>query len=194
MNQSPFNIEQHWLCPATHLPSPNFNARPDEQDISLLVIHNISLPPFPQISQEQLEYDYVSDFFLNKLEVGAHPYFAEIAEMKVSSHLFIRRSGEIIQYVPFNQRAWHAGTSHYQGRDNCNDFSIGIELEGCDDIAYEPIQYQKLNSVTKCLFEYYTKLNAHKTTGHEYIASGRKTDPGRAFNWQKYFQALAENK
>ena len=183
-------IEDHWLDCANRQPSPNYNDRPDESDISLLVIHNISLPPF-NAEAEAAKKDYVTDFFLNKLDYDEHPYFQEIVGLEVSSHLYIRRDGEMIQYVPFNKRAWHAGRSQYQQRENCNDFSIGIELEGCDDVAYTKIQYQQLESVTEAIFSAYPEINAHRITGHEFIAPIRKTDPGRAFNWQQYFRRLA---
>ena len=183
-------IEDHWLDCANRQPSPNYNDRPDESDISLLVIHNISLPPF-NAEAEVAKKDYVTDFFLNKLDHDEHPYFQEIVGLEVSSHLYIRRDGEMIQYVPFNKRAWHAGRSKYQQRENCNDFSIGIELEGCDDVAYTDLQYQQLELVTRAIMTAYPQINAHRITGHEFIAPIRKTDPGRAFNWQQYFQRLA---
>jgi AmpD protein len=123
-------IEQGWLDAATRLQSANTDARPDPADISLLVVHNISLPP------EQFGGPYIGQLFCNCLDPDEHPYFAEIAHLKVSSHLLIDRLGKIIQFVPFGQRAWHAGVSQFEGRDNCNDFSIGIELEGADNIAY----------------------------------------------------------
>ena len=178
-------ICDHWLVNAQRCPSPNYNQRPDGE-VSLLVIHNISLPP------KQYGGGFVEDFFCNQLDAKAHPYFRDIAELKVSSHLFIRRDGSVVQFVPFNQRAWHAGQSCYSGRDNCNDFSIGIELEGCDDEPYADIQYTELASITDALMQAYPNITAERITGHEFIAPRRKTDPGRAFKWQRLFSRLAE--
>jgi AmpD protein len=185
-----FVIEQGRLVQARWCPSPNFNARPQNEngEVSLLVIHNISLPP------AQFGTGCVQQFFCNQLDTTAHPYFAEIKDLQVSSHLFIERDGQITQFVNFNDRAWHAGKSCYQRRENCNDFSIGIELEGTDDLAYTQVQYEVLVAVTRALFLTYSKLHAGRITGHEQIAPQRKTDPGNAFNWQKLFQALLNKK
>lgn len=185
-----FVIEQGRLVQARWCPSPNFNARPQNEngEVSLLVIHNISLPP------AQFGTGCVQQFFCNQLDTTAHPYFAEIKDLQVSSHLFIERDGQITQFVNFNDRAWHAGKSCYQRRENCNDFSIGIELEGTDDLAYTQVQYEVLAAVTRALFLTYSKLHAGRITGHEQIAPQRKTDPGNAFNWQKLFQALLNKK
>jgi AmpD protein len=177
-------VNNHWLNIAQKSPSPNFNARPDGE-ISLVVVHNISLPP------KQYGGPFVEDFFCNRLEVSADPYFAEISHLEVSSHLFIRRDGSIIQFVPFNQRAWHAGLSHYSGRDNCNDFSIGIEMEGCDDEAYCNEQYISLQQVTRVLMLAYPLISSDRITGHEFISPRRKTDPGSAFKWQRLFSDLS---
>lgn len=177
-------IEDHWLTNAQRCPSPNFNQRPNDE-ISLLVVHNISLPP------KQYGGPYVEDFFCNRLDSSAHPYFSEIAQLEVSSHLFIRRDGAIIQFVPFNQRAWHAGLSQYAGRDNCNDFSIGIEMEGCDDEAYSDAQYQALATTCQTLMAAYPEITRDKITGHQFIAPQRKTDPGPAFSWQRLFSDLS---
>ena len=176
------SIENHLLLEAQYEPSPNFGERPDPSDIDLLVIHNISLPP------GQFGTRAVSDFFTNQLDVEAHPYFQTIADLKVSSHLFIERDGSIVQFVPFNKRAWHAGQSCFQGRSNCNDFSIGIELEGTDDVPYDDRQYEALAAVTQSLVSYYPKINKDRITGHENIAPGRKTDPGPSFSWD-YFRS-----
>lgn len=176
-------ISHHWLIEAQRCPSPNYNQRPISE-ISLLVIHNISLPP------KQYGGGFVEDFFCNQLDSNAHPYFKDIAELKVSSHLFIRRDGSVVQFVPFNKRAWHAGQSHYSGRDNCNDFSIGIELEGCDDEAYSDNQYDMLAKVTQSLMLAYPNITADRITGHEHIAPRRKTDPGASFKWQRLFLNL----
>ena len=185
-----FVIEQGRLVQSRWCPSPNFNARPQNEngEVSLLVIHNISLPP------AQFGTGCVQQFFCNQLDTTAHPYFAEIKDLQVSSHLFIERDGQITQFVNFNDRAWHAGKSCYQRRENCNDFSIGIELEGTDDLAYTQVQYEVLVAVTRALFLTYSKLHAGRITGHEQIAPQRKTDPGNAFNWQKLFQALLNKK
>jgi len=177
-------VNDHWLNIAQKSPSPNFNARPNDE-ISLLVVHNISLPP------KQYGGPFVEDFFCNRLDVSADPYFAEISHLEVSSHLFIRRDGSIIQFVPFNQRAWHAGLSHYSGRDNCNDFSIGIEMEGCDDEAYCNEQYLSLQQVTRVLMLAYPQISSDRITGHEFISPRRKTDPGPAFKWQRLFSDLS---
>jgi AmpD protein len=177
-------IEQGWLDAATRLQSANTDARPDPADISLLVVHNISLPP------EQFGGPYIGQFFCNCLDPDEHPYFAEIAHLKVSSHLLIDRLGNIIQFVPFGQRAWHAGVSQFEGRDNCNDFSIGIELEGADNIAYTERQYIVLTEVTKVLCNRYPLITADRIQGHSDIAPGRKTDPGPAFDWGHYRSAL----
>jgi len=176
-------VNDHWLNIAQKRPSPNFNERP-YGEISLLVVHNISLPP------KQYGGPFVEDFFCNRLDVSADPYFAEIAHLEVSSHLFIRRDGSVIQFVPFNQRAWHAGLSHYSGRDNCNDFSIGIEMEGCDHEAYCDEQYSSLQRVTKVLMSTYPQISSDRITGHEFISPRRKTDPGPAFKWQRLFSGL----
>lgn len=164
-------------------PSPNFNARPEGCEPNLIVIHNISLPP------RQFGTPYVTDFFLNRLDPNAHEYFASIAHLQVSSHLLIDRLGTIHQYVRFDDRAWHAGASCYRGRDNCNDFSIGIELEGCDDVPYSDAQYQQLLHVIRILQAHYPAIQ-HRITGHEHIAPQRKTDPGAAFDWHWLEQHL----
>lgn len=174
----------HWLNIARRCPSPNHNERP-ENEISLLVVHNISLPP------KQYGDAFVEDFFCNQLALDAHPYFAEIAHLQVSSHLYIKRDGSLVQFVPFNLRAWHAGVSCYGGRYNCNDFSIGIELEGCDDEAYEAAQYKVLTQVVMALQLAYPAITADRITGHEFIAPHRKTDPGSAFDWQVLFASLS---
>lgn len=167
------------LLPARYLPSPNCDERPDPKDISLIVIHGISLPP------GEFGGDGIDQLFTNRLQAEEHPYYAEIHHLRVSSHLLIRRDGELVQYVPFHQRAWHAGESIYDGRDRCNDFSVGIELEGTDDVAYEAIQYQQLNAVITVLCGAYPGLSRNRIAGHSDIAPGRKTDPGPLFDWQQ---------
>lgn len=181
-----FQISEGLVEQALWLPSPNFNTRPTGGlgEISLLVIHNISLPP------AQFGGGYVQQFFQNKLNSSEHPYFTEIAELKVSSHLFIDREGAVFQFVNLNHRAWHAGQSCYQGRADCNDYSIGIELEGTDTIAYTDKQYQTLIALTQALMQAYPKISSTKITGHEFIAPRRKTDPGASFDWQRLFLGI----
>jgi len=180
-------IEKGILGSATFIRSPNCDARANEADISLLVIHNISLPP------GKFGGDYVQQLFTNCLNPEDHPYFQGIYQLEVSAHLFIRRNGDIIQFVPFYQRAWHAGQSHFRGKERCNDFSIGIELEGSDDQAFTPEQYEQLTSITISLMRHYPRITADKICGHQHIAYQRKTDPGPEFDWSKYFNALKEN-
>lgn len=184
-----FEIENHWLLTndrVSHCPSPNFGPRPDAKDISLLVFHNISLPPGefggPEIEQ----------FFTNQLPTEAHPFFQEIAGVEVSAHLLIRRGGEVIQFVGFDQRAWHAGQSCYAGRDNCNDYSLGIELEGTDTIAYEEIQYKTLAHLVHSLLTAYPSLASDRVVGHSDIAPDRKTDPGPSFDWGHYHELFTQ--
>ncbi|MAD46126.1 MAG: 1,6-anhydro-N-acetylmuramyl-L-alanine amidase AmpD [Oceanospirillaceae bacterium] len=181
-------IKNGRLVEASWCPSPNFGPRPagEAGDVSLLVVHNISLPP------GQFGGGYIQDFFRNQLDTQVHPYFTEIAQLQVSSHLLIERSGQVIQFVNFNDRAWHAGQSSYQGRDNCNDYSVGIELEGTDHVPYTDAQYQALTRVCAELLACYPALSPYRITGHEHIAPGRKTDPGPAFNWQTLFGGLAQ--
>ena len=176
-------IDQGWLSTATALASPNADPRPDKSDISLLVIHNISLPP------GQFGGGHVAELFTNTLDPNTHPYFAEIANLKVSAHLLIDREGVVIQFVPFDQRAWHAGVSAFAGRPACNDFSIGIELEGTDTDPYTHLQYECLVKITQCLIAEYPALSSERVAGHSDIAPDRKTDPGPAFDWAR-FKAL----
>lgn len=183
-NESQFGITDGWLNVAHKIPSPNFNFRPVGTAISLLVIHNISLPP------GEFGGGYVQQFFLNQLDSEAHPYFKTLAAMQVSAHVLIERDGEVTQFVSFDARAWHAGASSYQGVDNCNDYSIGIELEGTDDQPFTPQQYQQLVKVTRQLLLTYPTLTPERITGHEHIAPGRKTDPGPCFDWPHYFALL----
>lgn len=178
------NIDQHWLTPATHTPSPNFDERIDPVDISLIVIHCISLPP------GEFDTPHIDQLFCNQLEPQCHPYFETIYQLTVSAHVLIKRSGEIVQYVPFDKRAWHAGKSEYLGRERCNDFSIGIELEGTEWLPYTDEQYTQLSEIIKTLLQTYPTLSPQHITGHSNIAPGRKTDPGDSFNWQRFFDAL----
>lgn len=168
------------LSQAQYYPSPNFDERPVNEEIDLLVIHNISLPP------GEFAGNFVKDFFLNKLDANHHNYFQEIASLKVSSHLYIRRSAEVLQFVPFIKRAWHAGKSSFNGKENCNNYSIGIELEGTDTTPYTEVQYQKLAQVTCIIMRQYPKITLARIVGHSDIAPTRKTDPGPSFDWQHY--------
>lgn len=168
--------QQGWLDCARHVPSPNCDERPPGENIPLVVIHNISLPPGDFGSCA------VEDFFTNQLDKEAHPYYQGICDLKVSAHFFIRRDGEIIQFVPCTMRAWHAGASHWRGREKCNDFSIGIELEGTDDTPFTDDQYARLNELLAALRDTYP---IQAITGHSDIAPGRKTDPGPCFDWQR---------
>lgn len=167
-----------WLQGARHLPSSNHNARPSAE-ISLLVIHNISLPP------GQFGTGMVEALFTNQLPIDAHPYFAGLDGLQVSAHFFISRDGAITQFVSCLDRAWHAGISKFMHRDNCNDFSLGIELEGVDDQAYSEMQYQSLNQLVNELVQHYPQITAERICGHSDIAPERKTDPGPAFTWQR---------
>ncbi|CAM3578615.1 1,6-anhydro-N-acetylmuramyl-L-alanine amidase AmpD [Parendozoicomonas haliclonae] len=177
-------ISQGWLDQAQKCPSPNHNLRPDSSEIGLLVIHNISLPA------GHFGGPHIEQLFTNCLDVSAHPSFEEIAGLEVSAHLLIRRDGTLIQFVPFHLRAWHAGVSCWEGREACNDFSIGIELEGTDTTPFEQAQYQALAGVTEALFQAYPNLTPDTITGHSDIAPGRKTDPGEAFDWEYYRSLL----
>jgi AmpD protein len=170
--------DEGWLDEARRVPSPNCDARPAGADITLMVVHGISLPPG--------EYGggWIDDLFCNRLDPQAHPYFREISGLQVSSHLLIRRDGELVQYVPFSKRAWHAGDSCFDGRDACNDFSVGIELEGQDTEAYTDRQYEQLAAVMQVLVATYPGLALDRVAGHSDISPGRKTDPGPAFDWQ----------
>lgn len=174
-----------WLNGARRVPSPNFNERPVGTNIDLLIIHNISLPP------GQFGGRYVEHFFTNQLTWDEHPFFETIQDVKVSSHLFIRRKGEVVQFVPFNMRAWHAGQSCFGDRESCNDFSIGIELEGADEVAYKEKQYVALAAVTKALMQAYPGITPERIVGHSDVAPERKTDPGIAFDWTRYRYLLS---
>lgn len=173
------------LTEAKYLPSANFDTRPAGAVVDAVVIHAISLPPgeYPGPDIEQL--------FCNSLDFECHPFYKEIAGLTVSSHLLIRRDGEVVQFVPFPARAWHAGVSELQGRQRVNDFSIGIELEGSDYAPFEEAQYQSLVRVTFALRDAYPGIALERIVGHSDIAPGRKTDPGPYFNWARYRRALA---
>lgn len=158
--------------------SPHHDARPEHTTIDLIVVHGISLPP------AEFNNDFIEKFFCGDLDSSAHPYFDTIKHVRVSSHLLIKRTGEVIQFVPFSKRAWHAGESFFQERKACNDFSIGIELEGTDELPYEKIQYARLTFIIRALQKAYPAITRERVVGHSDIAPGRKTDPGASFDWQ----------
>jgi AmpD protein len=170
-----------WYKFARHLSSPNFGARPADTQISLIVIHSISLPP------GQFGGDEVQQLFTNTLDWNAHPYFEQIRDTKVSAHFYIRRNGELWQFVSCDDRAWHAGQSSYLGKDNCNDYSVGIELEGLEGDSFETAQYESLISVSAALQQNYPIAHF---AGHEQVAPGRKADPGAQFDWLQVRKAL----
>ncbi len=168
------------------LPSPHCDDRPAGQSPELLVVHSISLPPGRFGGPE------VEALFLGRLDGTAHPDFASLARLRVSAHLFIRRDGGMVQFVPFHRRAWHAGVSRFRGRERCNDFSVGIELEGTDVLPFAPAQYEALAACIRALCEAYPDLSPARVTGHEHIAPGRKTDPGPWFDWTWLAMLLGE--
>ena len=177
------NTSTGLLDNCTQCPSPNKDSRPETTAIDLIVVHSISLPPGVYGGKA------IEHFFQNQLDKNEHPYFEEICEMQVSSHVLIKRTGEIVQFVPFHERAWHAGQSNYQGRDRCNDFSIGIELEGTDNDNFKDVQYQQLALLVNALQQAYPALTDH-ITGHSDISPGRKKDPGTGFDWDKLQQHI----
>ena len=172
-----------WCHGVQVCPSPNFNERP-AGEVSLLVIHNISLPP------AQFATGKVQEFFQNRLDVTEHPYFAGIADLRVSAHFLIERDGKVTQFVSCLERAWHAGVSIFDGRETCNDFSVGIELEGTDDLPFTDAQYQALTVLTRQLQRAFPAITGARICGHSDIAPGRKTDPGPAFDWPRLRTAL----
>lgn len=180
MMTSLISVADGLLAAARFVPSPNFDARPADMPIDALIVHSISLPPgeFGGRAIEQL--------FTNRLDPNEHPYFAAIAQLRVSAHLLIRRDGELIQFVPFTLRAWHAGESCCEGRTRVNDFSIGVELEGGDEFPFEEIQYQQLAVVTRAIMATYPAITPARVYGHSDISPGRKTDPGPYFDWAQY--------
>ncbi len=182
MTASPMQIgEMDYLGSVRFIPSPNCDDRPIGCAINLLVIHNISLPP------DEFGGDGVIELFTNQLDPEAHPYYQKLHNLKVSAHFFIRRDGEIIQFVPCEKRAWHAGESCWEGKPRCNDFSIGVELEGSDTTPFTDVQYTKLGALTQALQKTYPITHI---AGHSDIAAGRKTDPGPYFDWVRYRIAL----
>ena len=173
------------MRPARQCPSPNQDERPDGVTPNVIVLHGISLPP------GEFGGPYIEALFTNMLDHSAHEYFAEIEGLKVSSHLLIRRDGEVVQFVPFARRAWHAGESSFRGRDVCNDFSIGIELEGTDDSVYSDDQYAVLAPVVHAVMAAYPQISIRRIAGHCDIAPSRKTDPGPVFDWLRLYDDLA---
>lgn len=173
------------LIGACQVLSPHFDERPAGALPELLVVHGISLPP------GEFGGPWIDRLFTGTLPAAAHPYFRDIAGQRVSAHVLIRRDGAIVQYVPFGQRAWHAGKSEYRGRSACNDFSIGIELEGTDDTPYTDAQYEALAALTAALLATYATLSAEASVAHSDIAPGRKSDPGPAFDWPRFRALLA---
>jgi AmpD protein len=174
-----------WFEGIRHCPSPNFNERP-AGEISLLVIHNISLPP------AQFATGKVQEFFQNRLDVSEHPYFEGIASLRVSAHFLIERDGTVTQFVACRDRAWHAGVSSFGGREVCNDFSLGVELEGTDELPFTDAQYAALIDLTRQLLAAYPGITTQRICGHSDIAPGRKTDPGSAFDWTRFRSALQD--
>lgn len=182
--QGSVDPQTHLLRGAEYRPSPHCDARPVPADISLLVIHAISLPP------GEFGGPWIEQLFLGQLDAKAHPYFAAIRELKVSAHLCIYRDGTVKQYVPFDRSAWHAGESRFEGCTNCNDFSIGVELEGCDERPFEAVQYERLIAAARALMAAYPGITAERIVAHSDIAPGRKTDPGPHFDWTGFQFAL----
>ncbi|MGH8127109.1 MAG: 1,6-anhydro-N-acetylmuramyl-L-alanine amidase AmpD [Gammaproteobacteria bacterium] len=175
-----------WLSAARRVPSPHADERPPGAQVSLIVIHGVSLPP------GEFGGSWVEDFFSGRLDRDTHPYFARLAALRVAPHLYVQRDGALIQFVSCARRAWHAGRSRWQGRDACNDFSIGIELEGTDDIPYTDAQYERLVSVIVALHRHYPAIGEQGVAGHSDIAPGRKTDPGPVFDWRHLTSKLAQ--
>ena len=188
---SPMTIKDGLLSTATWLASPNYNVRPKGLSIDAIVVHNISLPPNEFGACDANGTHYVKALFTNQLDWDAHPYFQTIKGAEVSAHLFIERDGAITQFVNFNERAWHAGRSSYLGRPECNDYSIGIELEGSDFVSFTSAQYEQLAKVIAAIYKAYPKTRRH-LTGHSDIAPGRKTDPGDFFEWARLRQLVAD--
>lgn len=173
------------LSPAAQCPSPNQDDRPEDCRPEMIVIHGISLPPGKFGGPE------VEQLFTNRLDWDAHPYYQEIRNMQVSSHLLIRRDGTVLQFVPFTHRAWHAGESRFRGRHRCNDFSLGIELEGTDDKPYTNRQYHHLVPIVRVILDAYPGMSIRTVAGHCDVSPGRKSDPGPAFDWPRLYDGLA---
>jgi len=180
------NPETGLIDPARQCLSPNRDTRPGGSTVDMIVIHGISLPP-GQFGGGEIE-----ALFTNELDWDAHPYFGEIRGMEVSAHLLIRRDGELVQFVPFTERAWHAGESSFRGRARCNDYSIGIELEGEDETPYDERQYEELPAILEALTAAYPGISKSEIAGHCDVSPGRKSDPGPAFDWPRLYDALGE--
>jgi AmpD protein len=180
------NPQSGLLSPARQCLSPNRDPRPASAIPEMVILHGISLPP-GQFGGGEIE-----DLFLNQLDWDAHPYFAGIRGMEVSAHLLVRRDGELVQFVPFSERAWHAGESRFRGRSRCNDFSIGIELEGDDSTPYDERQYQVLPGVLRAVSKAYPDISPRELAGHCDVSPGRKSDPGPAFDWLRLYDALGK--
>jgi len=174
----------HLINVAEYLGSPNQDERPDDSDISLIVVHCISLPA------GHFGGSYISNLFANTLDNSVHPDFDSLEAAELSAHLCIRRDGEVLQFVPFDKRAWHAGQSRFEGRESCNDFSIGIELEGTEDSNFTSLQYQKLAQACRLLIDDYSKISVDRIVGHSDVAPDRKTDPGDGFDWLTFRSLL----
>lgn len=174
-----------WMDGVRRAPSPNCDDRPDGSEVEALIVHSISLPPGCFGGPE------IEEFFLNRLDAGRHPYFHEIRDLRVSAHFLVRRHGAIVQFVPTTLRAWHAGVSHCLGRDRVNDFSLGVELEGCDDVPFDERQYAALAALADELFAHYSSLGVERMFAHSDIAPGRKTDPGPLFDWHELRRRIA---
>lgn len=183
------DAENGWLQGVRRVPSVNFNDRPENTWVDLLIIHNISLPS-GEFSADDVSCSYIDDLFCNKLDANAHPTFVSLQLLKVSAHFLISRQGVVTQYVPLTKRAWHAGISQWQGRENCNDYSVGIELEGTDNTPYTDEQYAVLTQLTHMLIQQYPAITLERIVGHCDVAPGRKTDPGDAFDWLRYRSLL----
>jgi AmpD protein len=179
------DLESGLMLGARQVASPNYDARPAGVEADLIVVHGISLPP------GEFGGPWIERLFTNSLPPEGHPYFAEIGALRVSSHLVVARDGGLTQFVRFTDRAWHAGQSSYGGRDACNDFSIGVELEGVDTVPYEAAQYAALADIVAALCQAYPRLSAERLVGHSDISPGRKTDPGPAFDWPRASAAIA---
>lgn len=174
---SDFDIDEDgWGAAVPRIASPNFDERPAGENVSLIIVHAISLPP------GHFGGEGITRLFTNTLEVAAHPYYAEISHLRVSAHFLIRRDGALIQYVSCNKRAWHAGMSSWKNRERCNDYSIGIEVEGCDDVVFAEAQYVCLSRLIRALIARYP---IDSVVGHSDVAPGRKTDPGPCFEWRR---------
>ena len=178
-------MQRGWLQGVRHQPSPHYNARPAGVAVDMLVIHNISLPP------GEFGGGHVDALFCNTLDCDAHPFFDALRGLRVSAHFFISRTGDVTQYVSLDDRAWHAGASQWQGRENCNDFSVGVELEGADDIPYADAQYSALCHLAHRIMQHFPLIVPERIVGHCDIAPERKTDPGPAFDWPRYHSMLS---